>query len=89
MFSLFIHSRKRASEYVMLLTCRGHNPRTCQFFRCRQEFLPNIRQRCLSNPNISLRLRSATDASQIVQFDLKFIDLLFTSKLAGEILGVR
>lgn len=68
----------------MLFTCRGRYPPTCQYFRCRQQFIPDIRQRCLNQPNINLQLRSALDASQVVQFDLKFIDLMFASKLDRE-----
>ena len=73
-------SSKRATEYGMLLTCQGSYPQTCQYFRCRQQFVSNIRQECVNHPTISLQLRSASDASQEFQFDLKFIDLTFIGK---------
>ena len=69
----------------MLLTCRANYPSMCSLVVCQQRILANIRQQCLSHPNITLKLRSALIVDQTIELDLKFTNFTFVGKLEMEI----
>lgn len=63
-----------------MLTCQGYYPHTCRSKSCRDNFLPSIQKQCSNHSNIDLQLRSSSDINQIVQFEMKFLELTSIGK---------